>query len=127
MDAEQSSSTCPEHCVSPPLRNYTRGKPFISLGTKQQAMPELMKKKVYFSVHAHHHKHIEQQAVIYLHVGALICKRSGVRGPQRHSIQLASIKQPFGHFLLGHFPRESLSPKMPIVHRGEETQYLEVQ
>lgn len=127
MDAEQSSSTCPEHCVSPPPRNYTRGKPFIFLGTKQQAVLELMKKKVYFSVYAHHHKHIEQQAVIYLHAGALVCKRSGFRGRQKHSIQLALGKQPFGHFLLGHFPRDSLIPKMPIVHRGGETQYLEVQ
>lgn len=26
-------------------------------------MPEFMKKKVYFSIHAYHHKHFEQQAV----------------------------------------------------------------
>lgn len=116
-----------QNTVSPHPRGIIPEVSPLYIGTKQQAMPELMKKKVYFSVHAHHHKHIEQQAVIYLHVGALVCKRSGVRGPQRHSIQLASVKQPFGCFLLGHFPRESLSPKMPIMHRGEETQYLEVQ
>lgn len=58
------------------LRNYTRGKPFISLGTEQQAMPELMEKKVYFSAHHHCHDRIEQQAVIsiYQHAAVLACK-----------------------------------------------------
>lgn len=42
-----SSSRGPEHFVSPLLlRNHTRGEPFVSSGTEQQAMPELVEKKV---------------------------------------------------------------------------------
>lgn len=69
MDAEQGVVAGVWNTLFSPvlLRDYTRGKPSISLGTKQQAMPELMGKKVYFSAHHHCHNHIEQKAVILIY------------------------------------------------------------
>lgn len=69
MDAEQgvNAEQEPRAQFAPLLlRNCTRGQPLPSLGAKQQAVPELMERMVYFSVHPPRHNHIEQQAAIFI-------------------------------------------------------------
>lgn len=69
-----------------------KGQPLLSLGTKQQAVPELMGKKVYFSVHSPYHNHIEQQAAIFIyrHAGMWVCKRASGAVRDTHPVGCGS-------------------------------------
>lgn len=86
-------------------RNYTRSEPAISLGTKHQGMNG--KESSFF--HHHCYNRVEQQAIICIHWYAGVFVSKMAWGTVRLSIHLASGTQPFGHSLLGHFPRDCLS------------------
>lgn len=128
MDAEQIIVAGVQSSLSATLlRNHTRCEPFALLGIKQQAVLDLMGRKVHFSVPHHRHNRVELRAVL-LHqcAGVSVCRKAS--GAVKDSIQLALGAQPLGHFFLGCFPRGfSQSLKGPEPHRGGESQYRGVQ